>query len=72
MDKQNRFDEFYFTICKEMGGIEGLLNSFFSFLFRRSDFFYECKPFASLKHSIGDPGDKMGFPPGANEQMVIR
>jgi hypothetical protein len=24
-----RFDDFYFTICKETGGIEGLLHSFF-------------------------------------------
>jgi hypothetical protein len=37
-----RFDEFYFTICQETGGIEGLLGSLFSFLFRRTDFFYEC------------------------------
>lgn len=50
---QNRFDEFYLTICKEVGGIENLLKSFFDFLFRKTDFFYEC-----------NPGDKMGFPPG--------
>lgn len=49
----SRFDEFYFTIAKETGGIEGLLNSLFNFLIRRTDFFYES-----------DPGDKMGFPPG--------
>ncbi len=28
----NRFDELYFTVAKETGGIEGLLNSFFCFL----------------------------------------
>jgi hypothetical protein len=56
---QNRFDEFYLTICKEVGGIEGLLQSFFDFLLRKTDFFYEC-----------DPGDKMGFPPGYNTQLV--
>jgi hypothetical protein len=56
---QNRFDEFYLTICKEVGGIEGLVKSFFDFLFRKTDFFYEC-----------DPGDKMGFPPGYSERMV--
>ncbi len=43
----------YYAIAKETGGIEGLLNSLFSFLYRRTDFFYEA-----------DPGDKMGFPPG--------
>ena len=36
-----RFDDFYFTICKETGGIEGLLHSLFSFFYRRTDFFYE-------------------------------
>ena len=56
---QNRFDEFYLTICKEVGGIENLLKSFFDFLFRKTDFFYEC-----------NPGDKMGFPPGYSEKMV--
>ena len=56
---QNRFDEFYLTICKEVGGIEGLLKSFFDFMFRKTDFFYEC-----------DPGDKMGFPPGYSRKLV--
>jgi hypothetical protein len=37
-----RFDEFYFTIAKETGGIEGVLSSMFSFLLRRTDFYYEC------------------------------
>ena len=56
---QNRFDEFYLTICKETGGIEGLLKSFFDFMIRKTDFFYEA-----------DPGDKMGFPPGYNRKLV--
>lgn len=56
----DRFDHLYMTIAKEAGGIEGLLNSFFSFLFRRTDFFYEA-----------DPTDKMGFPPGVNERMLL-
>lgn len=54
-----RFDEFYFTICKETGGIEGLLHSLFSFLSRRTDFYHES-----------DPGDKMGFPPGVSARIL--
>lgn len=38
----DRFDEHFFLIAKETGGIEGLLNSLFSFLLRRTDFYYEC------------------------------
>ena len=55
-----RFDQYYLSIAQEVGGIEGLLQSFFSFLYRRTDFYVEC-----------DPGDKMGFPPGLNKKMVM-
>ena len=55
-----RFDQLYLTIAQGAGGIEGLLNSFFSFMIRRTDFFYEA-----------DPGDKMGFPPGIAKKMLI-
>jgi hypothetical protein len=41
-------------------GVHGLLDSVFGFLSRRTDFFYEM-----------EPGDKMGFPPGVAESMVI-
>lgn len=46
-------------MVKETGGLEGLLHTVFSFLSRRTDFFYES-----------DPGDKMGFPPGYAPRMV--
>jgi hypothetical protein len=46
-------------VCKETGGIEGLLKTFFDFMSRKTDFFYEA-----------DPGDTMGFPPGVNTQIV--
>lgn len=40
-------------------GIHGLLDTVFSFLQRRTDFFYES-----------EPGDKMGFPPKFAEGLV--
>ena len=54
-----RFDGFYTEIAKETGSMEKFLESFMSFLVRRTDFFYEA-----------DPGDKMGFPPGVCENMI--
>ena len=54
-----RFDGFYTEIAKESGSIENLIESFMSFLLRRTDFFYEA-----------DPGDKMGFPPGVCGSMM--
>ena len=59
MNDLSRFDDFLYTIAKEAGGIEGLLGAIFSFLFRRTDYFYES-----------DPGDKMGFPPGVSKKIV--
>ena len=59
MDGLERFDNFLITIVQETGGVEGLLNSLFSFLYRRTDFFYEMMP-----------GEKMGFLPGEAERMV--
>jgi len=60
MQNNPRFDDFLFTIVKETGGLEGLLHAMFSFLARRTDFFYEA-----------DPGDKMGFPPGYAQRMLL-
>jgi hypothetical protein len=47
-------------ICSQAGdGIHGLLDSVFSFLQRRTDYYYEA-----------EPGDKMGFPPKFAEGLV--
>ena len=48
------------TVTQQAGnGINGLLDTVFSFLQRRTDFFYEA-----------EPGDKMGFPPQYAEGLV--
>ena len=57
-----RFDEMLMTITQQAGnGINGLLDTVFSFLQRRTDFFYEA-----------EPGDKMGFPPQYAEGLVSK
>ena len=59
---QARFDEMLMTICQQAGnGIHGLLDSVFSFLQRRTDFYYEA-----------EPGDNMGFPPKFAEGLVCK
>lgn len=40
MSQPGRFDELFITVCKETGGIEGLLKAFFDFMARKTDFFY--------------------------------
>ena len=56
-----RFDDFLNTIITEKGqGIYGFLDVLFSFLYRRTDFFYEMAP-----------GENMGFFPGQAQAMVI-
>ena len=62
MDPQTaqQMDEMLMMITQRSGdGCDGLLNSVFGFLQRRTDFYYEA-----------EPGDKMGFPPTIAEQKV--
>ena len=60
MSIEQRNDDLLFTITQQTGqGVNGLLDAVFGFLQRRTDFFYEM-----------EPGDKMGFAPGAAESMV--
>jgi len=55
-------DQALMQITQQAGnGVDGLLNSVFSFLQRRTDYFYEA-----------EPGDKMGFPPKYSEQLIYR
>lgn len=55
-----RHDEMLMMITQQInGGVHGLLDAVFSFLQRRTDFFYEA-----------EPGDKMGFPPQYAEGLV--
>lgn len=55
-----RIDDLLFAVTQQSaGGVQGLLDSVYGFLQRRTDFYYEAEPNA-----------KMGFPPGVAESMV--
>ena len=57
---RNRIDDLLFAVTQQANkGVDGLLDSVYGFLQRRTDFYYES-----------EPGDKMGFPPGIAESMV--
>jgi len=55
-----KFDQMFMTMTQEAGGLNPFLDCLFSFLQRRTDFYYES-----------EPGDNMGFPPGYSEQIIF-
>ncbi len=57
-----KFDDAFLGILQHLGKIEPFLDSIFFFLARRTDFF-------KLMHNRDD---KMGFPPGVAEQVVMK
>lgn len=57
---EQRFDELLHTVVAERGeGIQGFFDTVFSFLYRKTDFFYEMAP-----------GENMGFFPGQSQAMI--
>ena len=57
-----KYDEILLTVAGQCGGIEPLLDVFFSFLYRKTDFFV-----------VMQKGEtKMGFPEGIAEKLVLR
>ncbi|KAL3929511.1 MAG: hypothetical protein SGPRY_001932 [Prymnesium sp.] len=58
---EERYDEVLLNVAGQCGGIEPLFEVIFSFLYRKTDFFH-----------IMQPGDKMGFPEGVAEKLLLR
>jgi hypothetical protein len=58
---EGRFDDVFLQIAGQVGGIEPLLDEFFGFLSRKTDFYVEYNQ-SQRAH--------MGFPKGVNEKMV--
>jgi hypothetical protein len=65
------YDEAFAHIAQRAGNVHLLLDEFFSFLHRRTDFYVQFPP--NSLDSNGDPIKyKMGFPEGLAEEMVLR
>lgn len=56
-----RFDGILLQMCQGHASMEGILNTFFSFLRRKTDFYHVLQ---------GD--ERVGFPPGVAEKLVIQ
>ena len=56
-----RYDDVFMGLAQQHGGIQPLLQSFFGFLHRRTDFYVEFPAGSQAS---------MGFPPGRAEKMV--
>ena len=54
------FPQVLVGIAGQLGGIEPLFDTLFSFLYRKTDYFHVMKP-----------GDKIGFPPGRAQQLLL-
>ena len=56
-----RFDGILLQMCQGHDSMEGILNTFFSFLRRKTDFYHVLQ---------GD--ERVGFPPGVAEKLVLQ
>lgn len=54
-----KYDDMFFMIAQDLGSIQSIMNEFFAFLKRRTDFFV-----------LSNPGDKVGFLPGQSESII--
>jgi hypothetical protein len=67
MEDQELTDELLTRVANKAGGIKPLLDTFFSFLARKTDFYVQFDPSDKSKSSY-----KMGFPIGTAEKMVLQ
>ncbi|KAF7701038.1 nudC domain-containing protein 3 isoform X2 [Silurus meridionalis] len=56
------YDNALLGILQHVGNIENFLQVYFGFLYRKTDFY----------RLLTSPNDKMGFPPGVAEKMVLK
>mmetsp|Transcript_25354 Transcript_25354/g.65502 ORF Transcript_25354/g.65502 Transcript_25354/m.65502 type:complete len:352 (-) Transcript_25354:364-1419(-) len=57
---EQQHDEMFMMVAQRCGGIGPLLDAFFSFLYRKTDFFH-----------VMQEGENMGFAPGVAEKLVL-
>ncbi|XP_019712011.1 nudC domain-containing protein 3 [Hippocampus comes] len=62
LEMTEMYDNALLGILQHVGNIQDFLQVYFGFLYRKTDFY----------RLLTGPGDKMGFPPGVAEKMVLQ
>lgn len=62
LEMSEMYDNALLGILQHVGNIQDFLQVFFGFLYRKTDFY----------RLLSSPNDKMGFPPGVAEKMVVK
>ncbi|XP_060764374.1 nudC domain-containing protein 3 [Neoarius graeffei] len=62
MEMTELYDNALLGILQHVGNIQNFLQIYFGFLYRKTDFY----------RLLTSPNDKMGFPPGVAEKMVLK
>ena len=62
-NEDEKYDEIFMQIAGQIGSVQGLLDKFFGFMHRKTDFYVE--------YEMSDSTAKMGFPVGIPEKMVL-
>lgn len=62
LEMTEMYDNALLGILQHVGNIQDFLQIYFGFLYRKTDFY----------RLLSGPGDKMGFPPGVAEKMVLK
>ena len=66
MSPTNKYDQLLMEMAGGCGSLEGVLDEFFSFLHRKTDFFVEADAELFAKKQA-----RMGFPPGQAEKLLL-
>lgn len=62
MEMTEMYDNALLGILQHVGNIQNFLQIYFGFLYRKTDFY----------RLLSSPNDRMGFPPGVAEKMVLK
>lgn len=62
LEMTEMYDNALLGILQHVGNIQDFLRVYFGFLYRKTDFY----------RLLSGPDDRMGFPPGVAEKMVLK